>query len=716
MKGKTLKRRAFHLGVSLFACILAIFMGTMLHSQVCNAKEKNMCGKNAEWEYTQETKTLSIKGTGEIIPDDDWRELEIVNITIGEGITKIGDNAFCNCAKVNKVEIPSTVTEIGNFSFASCKKLKDIKLPTSLKRIGWGAFESCKKLIKIEIPNSVTVIGANAFRNCKALKSVKLSTQMKEISSGMFDSCDNLVAFTIPSNVTDIGYQAFSGSGLESIQIPKTVEKMGEYIFSRCTSLSSVEWYASTVPYGTFYGCTNLKDVKLGKDVNEIGSLAFYKSGLEEYTIPNSVTKLGRDVFGSCNNLTKLTIPGNIKTVPSGIIFGSKNVKQVVLKKGVEKIEKNAFANSYVKKVVLPSTIKTMEEASFINSNIESIVIPDSITKVRDFTFKNCKALKTVTFGKNVKEIGEGAFAGCEKLSKVLIPSNVKKIGYKAFKGAGLKQLVLKDGVNEIDYWAFYQCPNLSTVQIGNRVNCIRANAFLQCPSLVSISVSKENKNYASYDGVLYNKKMTQIICCPVTKSGTFKIPATVSKIYGSAFSKCEKITAFDVDPRSKNYTVEDGIVYNKDKTVLVACPPGKKGKIKVNANVREISDYAFHYSCASSIILPSKLKKIGYCAFEYCSELKSIVIPGNVQELGNAAFWKCPKLKYVQFNKGVTQISDDAFHGCTKLSKIIVPQSVKKISSTAFSGCSYQMVFYVKKSSYAMKYASSKGYYYKLI
>ena len=699
------------------ACCLGLFLCTYNGKDVLAATAENSCGKSATWTYNASKKTLTISGKGMIYRPEDWDELEINKIVVGKGITEIGSYTFYNQNNVTEINLPETVTIIGDFAFANCYKLKKINIPKSLTSIGNSVFSDCKKLKSVSLPDTVTQMGDSIFSGCKVLESVKLPKNIKEIPSWTFRGCKNLTKFKISSNIEKIGYEAFSRTGLTKVTVPDTVKEMEGNIFSYCPDLVSATWNYKTVTYRAFAGCGNLTKIVLGAKVSEINSDAFSGVGFKTYRIPETVTKVGSYAFSSCPNLEKLTISKNVKAVPSYIVSRCENIKKVVIEDGVKSIADYAFANSSITSISMPSSITKVGYAAFFHA--EKLVyarISDSVKKIEDKTFANCYELSKLKIGKSVNQIGETAFIRCYKLDKVVIPGSVKKIGYRAFTESGVKSLYISDGVSEIDYWAFCKCPELTSVYIGKDVSKIRYSAFLQCDKLTKLVVSKENKVYASKDNVLYSANMTRLINCSVTKEGTFTIPATVSKIYGSSFSKCTKITNFAVEPGNKYFTTENGILYNTDKTVLVSCPSGKKGTIKVPSTVKEIADYAFHYSMASYVKLPNGLQKIGYCVFEYCDKLKQIVIPGTVKSIGCSAFWNCTALKEVEIMNGVTKLPDDVFAGCSRLEKITVPVSVNSISSTAFRNCNYSIVFYTKKSSYAMKYATKSYYRYKLI
>lgn len=126
----------------------------------------------------------------------------IVEATIGDGITKIGNMAFTICTSLTSVIIPNSVTTIGNNAFADCTSLTSVIIPDSVTTIGIDAFGNCTSLQEIVIPNSVTTIGSNAFAGCTSLTSV-----------------------IIPDSVTTIGEYAFTDCNPDLILKPEALEK-----------------------------------------------------------------------------------------------------------------------------------------------------------------------------------------------------------------------------------------------------------------------------------------------------------------------------------------------------------------------------------------------------------------------------------------------------------------------------------------------------------
>ena len=232
----------------------------------------------------------------------------------------------------------------------------------------------------------------------------------------------------------------------------------------------------------------------------------------------------------------------------------------------------------------------------------------------------------------------------------------------------------------------FQGCTGITSIVIPDSVISIDRSAFSGCTSLAEITVSPDNKNYSSVDGVLFNKDGSELIIYPKGNGrSAYTVPDGVTSISGSAFSGCTSL---------KEIVIPDSVT-SIGESAFSGCT--SLSKVKLSNNLRIIQERTF-YDCTSlaEIVIPDSVTEIsGRIDTEYyggafigCTSLAEIVIPDSVTKIGVSAFLGCTSLSKVKLPKNLTSINSDVFYGCTSLTEITIPDSVTKIGSSAFSGC----------------------------
>ena len=255
--------------------------------------------------------------------------------------------------------------------------------------------------------------------------------------------------------------------------------------------------------------------------------------------------------------------------------------------------------------------------------------------------------------GKSVKSIGNNAFYSCKNLVNVTIPDSITSIGNNAFE----------------------YCASLKSVLIPGSVTSIGNAAFNRCESLMNIEVIKNNSNYFSQDGVLFDKNKTKLIQYPIgnkriaydipngVKSfgdcafdscSTLKnitIPDSVTSIGWGVFSGSESLTNIDVSENNLNYSSYEGVLFNKNKTELIKYPIGnERTSYNIPTGVINFGDVFSDCKNLVNITIPNSVTNIGIGAFWQCANLASITITNSVTSIGNYAFYDCKNLKDIYY------------------------------------------------------------------
>ena len=666
------------------------------------------------------------------------------------------------------VEIPNTVVEIGQFTFEYCYNLKNVKIPNSVKRIGYRAFYYCSSLNSIVLPDNLSSLGSETFAHSKIntitvpnislvsgssfefteIETAKISSESKSYSqaSGLFYACEvkkidvdksnkfysAIDGVLFNKNKTELIYYPMS-KDTKNYSVPSGVKKIRNYAFAGYHCVFSED--------GAVYfngGNEYLENVTLPDSVNEIGSQAFYLcQKLKSVNIGSGVKKIALDSFLACDNLNSINVSENNKTYSSknGVLFNKNKTSLLNYPLGktdssysvpdtVQIIEANAFGGYG----------SPMEEDSYIydkyyggNFSLKSIIIPDSVTEIKDYAFDNCTNLSDISLSKNIKLFGKEVFNTTKYfknesnwdnnilyMSNVLVAANsniegdlvirngITVIADSAFSYKDLKSVIIPNSVINISDSAFYFCSYLTSVTIPESVTNIGDDAFCGCRSLESITipssvtnignnafeicrrltninVKKSNVNYSSQDGVLFNKNKTELIQYPVGNERTsYNIPNSVINVDEYAFSYCESIT---------NITIPNSVISIGNKA-FYECTALKVATLP--NSLTNIGDYVF-YDCTSltSVTIPNSVTSIGENGFYSCKSLASVIIPNSVTSIGNHAFSRCESLTNITIPNSVKSIGYSAFSSCSSLTNVTIPNSVKSIGDSVFSHCS---------------------------
>ena len=306
------------------------------------------------------------------------------SINIPESVTCIEDYAFAYCNSLTSINIPDGVTTIGKGAFSNCNSLKNINIPDGVRSIGYSAFCYCNSLTSINIPDGVTTIKDYTFAFCTSLKSITIPSSVVTIGDNPFIGChadlhnkskafvyeDNVLfnkdkttiisyrsketSYIIPDSVTSIGTQAFRGNeSLKNIIIPNSVTSIGTYAFALCTSLKSITIPSSVVAIdgNPFCGChadvfneskafLYEENVLFNKDKT---TLISYRAKETNYTIPTSVTRIGKNAFGRCETLKSITIPNSVTTIGRYALVNCTSLTSINIPESVTSIEMGAF-------------------------------------------------------------------------------------------------------------------------------------------------------------------------------------------------------------------------------------------------------------------------------------------------------------------------------------------------------------------------------------
>lgn len=274
--------------------------------------------------------------------------------------------------------------------------------------------------------------------------------------------------------------------------------------------------------------------------------------------------------------------------------------------------------------IVVPDTIDGYpvlalgKEAFYYHKFITTVTLPEGLEYIGESAFANCYNVGSLNIPNSVTHIGQMAFYCCESLKSVVIPSSVKVVGSHAFK----------------------LCYGVESLVISNGVEVIGDNAFANMNKLTSVEIPESVKSIGEY-------------AFATSGYSEIHIPKNVSEIGIMVFFECSKLEKITVDAENKHFTTdENGVLYNKDMTKLVAFP-NQLVSYTVPESVTEIPEYFFIQATAlEKVELHAGITHIGSYAFRSCGALVEVTIHGN-PTVGDFIFSGCEKLAVVKCAAG---------------------------------------------------------------
>ena len=320
------------------------------------------------------------------------------------------------------------------------------------------------------------------------------------------------------------------------------------------------------------------------------------------------------------------------------------------------------------------------------------VVIENGVTKIGDFAFYRAKELISVKFpASGLTQIGENAFGYCQKLELSVLPEGLIRIGRSAFTDCDKLSLVtFPESLEEIGEQGFFQCRNLLSVTISAGIKKIGAAAFSGCRNLEAVTVDGQNTEYVSENGVLFDKNKTVLMLHPAKRPWTkYDIPSSIKKIDKGAFNGCYNLTTV---------TIPNGLTSIEERAFTYC---SYLSSLAIPASVTNIAEGAIfgcwyfegctvapennHYKSVNGVLFNHDQTTL--LVYPKNHGVTEYVIPAGVKRIGEFAFFSNDDLTSVKFPAGLKEIGEWAFQN-TKLTSVSLPAGFTKISGQAFRNC----------------------------
>ncbi|MBR1743844.1 MAG: leucine-rich repeat domain-containing protein, partial [Lachnospiraceae bacterium] len=226
--------------------------------------------------------------------------------------------------------------------------------------------------------------------------------------------------------------------------------------------------------------------------VIEKGNLVQYNGTGGDIVIPDSVQKIGKEVFKDNTSITGVTFPTGLISIGNEAFRGCKNLAELKLPEKLSTIGRGTFRDcTAIREVRFPDTLTSITSEAFMNCQaLENITFSPRLFSIGGSAFGGCSALKEVTLPDSLSAIEAGAFSNCTNLVSIEIPKKVTKISGCAFCNCeNLIRVALPDGIEEIEASAFYKCLKLADINLPSALKKIGDTAFFACESLTKIVI-----------------------------------------------------------------------------------------------------------------------------------------------------------------------------------------------------------------------------------
>lgn len=683
--------------------------------------------------------------------------IKLMRLNLAEGLQIIKSGAFSGCARLEGalpegvsekyssasgakvmlpnekavLEIPGTVTAIEDSAFASCYSADETlqadgeKEPSDYKigikavhiagnpagtTIGASAFAGCQNLTKLTLGEGVTGLGDSALKDTRLEEITIPSTfETGTAKNSPFTSGENstLKKVTFADGIKVIPqYFLNTITTLTEIEIPASVQKIGDHAFADCSNLKTVTFKEqdasklTTIDTSAFEGCSLMKLSKLPEGVTTINASAFKdckKISLTDLptgliTIGNAafenctmlrigklpaITALGMAAFKNCVNLPRLSVDtSNLAEINATAFEGCTGLSSVQINGGEKKqttIADGAFATCNSLKWLDIENVKSIGKNAFAK-------LPFSALEINQ-----------------VDTIGESAFAGCDKLENPVI-QNVKTIGASAFAGSGAQtddNKVLLDSIQNVGSRAFEGCQFTSAdIRDLEKVTTytdpetkIEYSPFAKS-SIKKVEFSDETKNTVCTKAF---KNVTSLQSVKLAYCFTY---GNISTIDASAFEGCVNLT--DINLSDKLTTINGLAFYNTGLTEITV--PASLTKITTaSAAGKNVGPFAG--GVLRKVTFADGVTKSLQGMFMGTTSLEEVVLPKSLKTIDQNAFKDCSSLKKLSVGKSggenvldtVETINAGAFNGCSSLETLTL-KNVAKIDSSdtnrTFGGC----------------------------
>ncbi len=701
-------------------------------------------GVGAFQESYLETVTFDENISLQTIPENCFDSTSLQSVVLPASVKQIEKEGFARISTLKELKFApdgktSLLESIGESAFIGATSLKNIVFPASLREIKDSAFAStvgsnCSyETIMFDTDSRIETIGNSAFirslnsNNFKyfgvkvedsaalpEVATIVFPKTLKSIGISAFQTAAVVeIQFEPGSVIQNIDNQAFyQNSRLVSVQLPASLETIGESAFNGCTNLEIVDAtsldaqlkkvYANSFNGTKWYEASNyivlnnvlIKDVdpidtpretlQIAEGIKYIANGLYSNGKYTSITLPNSLIGIYESAFSNNSEITAISIPSNVEFIDQTAFYRCEKVETLIFE-----------PNSH---------LQTIGVGAFSGLKLSSIRIPDSVITIDSSAFSNNTNVSSVIFEgtPKVETIGANSFYGMSLLNTFTLPDSVKTIGQLAFaidanamSGLTSFEISNQSNLQFIGNSAFSNQQYLTTFKLPDSVEIIDDNAFYNTKLLQDFQISNTSQLKELHASVFDGSGIT-----------SFTLPASMEYLSNAAFSGASALTNVTFDDQSFANALEENQTLFAD--TFRNCLSLRE--IHLPQHILNIERNAFN-GCSNLLTITTYASTIDSSAFDgtafadsfengmitlnhvlvkYSGNDATIVLPNDIITINENAFVDKTNLVSITLPASLVTIKDNAFANCENLTTIVLPNNaqLETIGNHAFANC----------------------------
>lgn len=533
----------------------------------------------------------------------EWKRYE--KLIVENGFTVVDGVLVCYKGIAKDVIVPEGVTELGKYVFQGCAYMETLTLPEGLIKLGDGAINSCNSLRSIKFPDSLSDIGTDSLSFNKSLECLDIPVNVTRIRQNAVRFNDSMTRLNVYCNLNLTGIAFVSLNNLSEIHFYGVIENISNLNFTCMPRLSKVVFYNTVLSLGgeeeknfdaPFAFNAKLTTVEFRDTVIALGGKAFSNCiSLSEVTLYGNLMNLGRSAFSACTKLK-----GIVASVDN--LFLSNDEYGLLYNKDKTHLFRAMEGWDFDGEYIMPDSVVIMDDYAFSVPEVYVVEVQNIIDimfsglgewNINNFRFTGIK------ISDKLVSIGAGAFCGCKNLKNVTFGSegNLKYIMSYAFASTGVVNIELPEGLQLLEERAFYKCSDLTRVVVPVGVSAFNFNmVFEGCDSLTDFVVDENTDIFRIIDGVMFNKEMTVLYFYPSDKEDKeYVVPEGVVKIAANAFYNNRFLSKVTL-PESLAVIGDKAFFGTENLTIYVM--KSKKPPVLEGRFVSDKTDYYANFYC----------------------------------------------------------------------------------------------------------------------